>query len=508
MIKTNHPLITGRPAPFLAALAGLTSTVIIGFRGFGDPGLAWLDRSQNGLQHLLQSPPEPTLLIDLFAAGLSRLPLAQGWILVGLTFLASALTTGLLFQLGRQLNGVLTGWIAVFFALTAAPYMGIFTSADPTALAIPLVAALILAWFSDLPPWIRGGLCGLLLALTALSTPFAALLILVFLLVIAARRSEISLDHLLAPLLASALLLAALSLWGPPLAVLHHLWLSPLSQSPDLLLFRGQIYPPRRPPLYFGAAWILEQLPIVTAIVLLLSLFLAPKFLKGKERHQAITLSFIALLLMLLPVFLRTSRPLGLHFEALFLLASLPLGAVITVHFLGYCMGPDAPALRLRRFAIAVFVVIATGILLESRSSLAYPESQRSPLTARLLGWSVTSDLPQREPFLPLEVVRLSLEPSQALLYLHPWEDHLHAYAQMGLISANRLTDDPENATTSIRALPAIALTRFARYDQGFVLQTLEGSTRAIPGRHRPIFFIDQSWPARTKPDSEHPPSP
>lgn len=498
-MKSTYPLLTGRYAPLLAGIATLLGALILGFRGFTEHSLQWFERGSSSTGELLLDGFYPGAFHEVLLSFLGGLlPWSPGWTIVGLSFFSLALTGMVIYQLGARLSEALTGWLAVFFLLTSAPLMGAATAGDPTLLPLPFMGAILLIWFQDtLSPLLRGALLSALGGLSFLFSPLAALLFgLLFLIQLVLFRS-VSLDRLLAPL--GAYLLVGLTpffLLFEPQTYLQYV-LKPFTLPPEILLFRNTVYPPARPPFYFGVLWFLEQIPIITAMAMSLGVILGYSTAPKRSQVFAGTLSVWALLLSLLPSLLRTSRPLDLHFESHLIVLLAPLAALVTQRFFVATLGPSAPTVRLRRFAILGVIVMSASILVEARASLAMAEFQRSPLTARLTGWTINGDPPARQKHLPRYLLSITLNEKGATLFSPPFESYLAAYVDMGILTVEQVVSEPKEAWRAIRPAPTIAVRRYGVISEEHAPRQVFGETQVFPYRHQPAFFLDFDYRER-----------
>lgn len=513
-MSSIHSFIIERRASLTAGVISLFYFAIIGFRGFGASGLAWFDRSIARARELVDSPTaflewsaEPQMMADFIGAlAILATPLTAGWTLVVLCALSAAISTALIFLISYRLAGPLGGWLSFFFLLTCGPWMGLFTRADPTALLVPLVLGIIIVWHSDLSWWKRTLTGSPLLAVATLLWPGAlllpAILLSIDLLVpVASRESNqsglfsapsVSIDRLLTPIMALLLLGLSPFFWSAPVENLGAFFLSALELPAADLVFRGQVYPPSRPPFYFGAAWLAEQLPFLTILAMGCGIAFCRRSPAPQDRRFSLSLASITVGLLLLPVFFRGPRPLGAEYVVLVVATGVPLATLVTCRFFSHALGSNSPSMKIRQVAIATFLVAGGSILLEMPAAHQAPESYRSPLTARLVGWSPATDMPQRHNILPLELLRSTASAPDQILHTGGWEKYLEIYGSMGLLSDINTTAEPERATIAIRPVTPVAAGRFVSYDSTYLVPLSNTRTRLFPGLHRPIFLIDE----------------
>jgi hypothetical protein len=195
---------------------------------------------------------------------------------------------------------------------------------------------------------------------------------------------------------------------------------------------------------------------------------------------------------LLFPVFFRDPRPLGAEFEILVIATASPLAAMITSRFFLYAMSSHSPSMKIRQVAIGAFFIAGISILWETGPAMTYPEAYRSPLTARMVGWSPGSEMPHREQLLPLDLLRSSASEPGQVLHSRGWENHLEAYRAMGLLDGIETTPDSDAATVAIRLVPPVAANRFASFIASYPPPLPDTQTRLAPEPHRPLFFIDE----------------
>ena len=514
-MKFLRSLIRGHLAPVLAGIIGLVYLLMIGFRGFGSSTLTWISEGRKLAIELGETPfaelewsAGEQSLIDIFAAFVYlATPGVSEWVLFGLSVLAGAVATGLIFFIAQRMAGATGGWMALFFLLTCAPWMGLFTRIDPTFLLIPLLLSILVVWHSRrLSWWTRALLCPPLVALGILLWHgfliVVALLIVVELIApVSASPAEqpgliagptINLDRLLIPIIALGLLFLY-PLFGPePLEGLLEFLLLPLEAPAAEFVFRGDAYPPDRPPVYMGAAWSFEQLPLALVGALSLGIIWAFIDRKSPDRRLVMSCAFLAVAMLFLPVFFRSPRPFGAEFTALFIATAIPLASMATCRFFSHALGRSAPSTKVRQVAIVGFLLAGVSILIEAPRAVEAPESHRSPMTARLVGWTATGDMPMREEMLPLRVIEFSGADRNTHLYSGGWEDYIEAYRRMRLLQDVETTSSPDTAEVAIRRVPPIAADRFSAYPATHIVPLPNSETVVMADIHRPYFFVDR----------------
>ena len=515
-MKTLQSIFKGRLAPYFAGVISVFYFLAIGFRGFSESSLQWLSRSAEMGEQLRDSPrnisewsPETHGLADVFAAIVyAYVPGIAEWVLFGLCVLFGALATGLVFALTQRLAGAIGGWMALFFLLSTAPWMGLFTRVDPTFLLVPVMLGFFLAWYAPTLSWWKRSLwCTPLLATGVLLWPGFAIiagLVLIVELLCAPHRTEaesqglvdgptITVDRLLIPLGGLLLLLLYPLFWSEPLDGLIQYFLGALEQPAAEFVFRGDAYPPARPPLYTGAAWIFEQLPLAVVFAFTCGILWCFVDLRAPNRRLAIACAVVAAALLTFPVLFRSPRPLGAEYGVLFMATGLPVAVLLLCRFFSHALGQGAPSKTVRRVAIVTFLLAGTSILIETPRAVESPESFRSPMTARLVGWSASGDMPMREDILPLALLDSIDDPAETTyLYSAGWEEYLERYRKMRLLRGIETTPDPERADVAIRRVPPVAAGRFSVYTAPHIPPLEDSSTEVVPDIHRPLFLIDR----------------
>ena len=497
-----NSILRGRLAPFVAALIGLAQIAVIGFRGVDRRGLQWLERSrQLGTSYReeptqwLSHAPTDLALIDVYGASFFVLsPSLAPWLLFAATATSAALCAGLTFALGRRLSDPLTGWLALGLLLCTAPWFATYTSIDPTAMMVPLWLGILLLWHHQtLTWWARALFVGPLLTTAILLWPPSTFLILVLLItsLVAHRRSlpTFALHRLLPTALAAGGLFAYPFLWPDTLANLQTLLLMPLQLPPDQILFRGTAYPPETLPPYFGYLFLQEQLPLAIAVATTLAVLWGLRaLLSRRATHLESDLLWLSILLLFLPPVLNTPFPHDASLPLITMVLLLPLASDAGRRFFLWTLSRSAPTKKTRQIALATYLLLMTSILLEVPRAAESPEAFRSPMTARLTGWSAAQDMASRSPILPTDMIT-DLQPHpDASLYESPWEDFLDLYADMNLLDDLSRTDDPADADFAIRPIPTI----HPSIDYSTTHPPLPDSkTTAIPAIHRPLFLID-----------------
>ena len=515
-MTTLHSIFRGRLAPVAAGLVALAYMVVSGFRGIGASTMDWLGEARRLGREFADAPSsaldwthQTAGFLEVFAALFYAL-LPAGyveWVLFGCALAAGAVGTALIFAIAQKLAGAVGGWMALFFMLTCAPWLGTFTRLDPTFAVIPLILAVVLVWHAqDWTWWLRTAVCAPLLACGVLLWPGMALVIAILLAVelligpvqySAAGRGlfagpKLTVDRLVIPLAALGLLLLYPLFWPAPFEQLGQYFALAVETSPTQFVFRGDTYPPARPPIYTGAAWVFEQLPLAFVAALCAGILWAFGGIDSPDQRLSTSCAALATALMMTPVLFRTPRPMGIDFAVLVVATGIPVASLITCRFFSFALGRSAPTKKVRHVAIGTFVLAGISILIEVPRALESPESFRSPMSARLTGWSASGDMPMRQDLLPLKLIENSGADGDTPLYTAGWERHLEVYERMGLLDDVAITASPADADIAIRPVPAIAADRFSAY-QANHLSALDGAhTIVVPDIHRPLFFIDR----------------
>ena len=516
MKQTLHRLFRGDLAPLTAALMGLVYIVAAGFRGLGDSTIDWLDASRELAADFAESPSvvsewnvENVELIELFAA-LIYLVFPTGfeeWTLFVVSVVAGAAATGMVFAIGRRLAGTVGGWLSLIFLLTSAPWIGTFTRLDPTFLLLPVLLASLLVWYATgWAWWLRVAVGAPLFALGTMLWPgmiavLAVILVIELLVPLDSTDAEapglvaaptFEADRLLIPVVAALILLANPLFWPAPVDNLGQYVLTALEQPPAELLFRGSVYPPDRPPFYAGIAWIFEQLPLALALGTATGIVWTLGGMKSRHRRFGVGCAALAAGALALPVIFRDFRPLGAEVTVLFVAVGVPIAALVTCRFFTHALGRDAPSKKVRQIAIVAFLLAGVSILVEAPRAVESPETFRSPMTARITGWSAGGDMPLREKILPRKLIETSGADRNNRLYTGGWQRHIELYERMGLLDDIATTSNPDNAQVAIRPIPPISAGRFTVYPAEHI-PPLEGAdTTVIPDIHRPAFLIDR----------------
>lgn len=508
-------LIKGRLAPYFAGLISVAYFLYIGFRGVGESTLQWLEQSRDLADDIAESPgvvtdwsAESHSLLEVIGAAVHvAVPGAAEWFLFGLSVLCGAIATGLVFVLARRLGGAVGGWMALFFMLTAAPWMGLFTRLDPTFFLVPVLLGFCAAWYANhLAWWQRCLWCVPLVAVGILLWPgvvvLAGLIWLVELLYSPKRRPSnsqglidaptLSIDRLLIPVGALLVLCLYPLFWPNPIDGLAQYVLAALEQPASEFVFRSNAYPPARPPIYTGAAWIFEQLPLVVTAAFIAGILWCFVDLRSPQRRLAVGCAVGACALLAFPVLFRSPRPLGAEFGVLFFAMGLPVAIMVLCRFFSHALGRGAPSKKVRQVAIVTFLLGGISILIETPRAMESPESYRSPMTARILGWSATGDMPLRQDMLPLSLLDTPDSDEPVYLYSAGWEDHLEAYRRMHLLRDLETTADPDRADFAIRPVSPVAADRFSTYSASHLPPLEHAQTEVIPDIHRPLFLIDR----------------
>lgn len=510
-----HSLIKGRLAPIFAGVIGLTYLLLVGFRGFSASTLDWLETARDLAATLRESPrsmtewsAESVALSDIFAA-LVHLgtPGFSEWALFGLSVIAGAVATAMVFYVSQRLAGALGGWTSLFFLLTCGPWMGPFTRVDPTFMVVPVILGIVIAWHADnLRWWLRTLLCAPLLVLgTLLWTGTAVVLAILILVELIApmtrQRAEqpglidgpsLELDRVMIPLLAAALLVLYPLFWPNPIENLGYFFLAGLEIPAAEFVFRGSAYPPDRPPFYTGVAWAFEQIQLATVIAITLGIVWALRTPRTGERRLVLSCATVAIAMLAFPVLFRHPRPLGAEFSVIFVAVAIPLASLVTCRFFSHALGRHAPSKKVRQVAIVAFLLAGISILIEAPRAMVSPETFRSPMTARIVGWSATGDMPMREEMLPVRVIEISGTDRDRRLLSTGLERYLERYRQMQLLGNLSTTPDTASADIAIRPVPAIAVDRYSVHSPPHNPPLPNSQTAIVPEIHRPLFFIDR----------------
>lgn len=515
-MKFVEHIIRGSSTPLIAGAVAVVYLVLVGFRGLGKTGVQWL---QNSRQLAIDLAADPALfwqlsaadtpLVELAAAGL-YLVSPRGsteWILFGLSVLAGAVATSLVFYLARRLAGPLGGWMALFFLIVSAPWIGLFTRLDPTFALVPVLLAALCVWYAPGPSWWQKTLTSAPLWAVSILLWTGTLVVLGLVLAVAllapvvAERSEhdglfagatLTLDRLATPAAALGLLLLYPLFWPAPVEGLLAFLLAAVDVEAPSLVFRGHFYPPHRPPWYFGLAWLFEQLPLALVIAYVAGFLWAFIGVHTEARQMALSSTAVALALLAMPVFFRSPRPLGAEFGVLFVAFATPIASLVVCRFFSLTLGLGAPSTKVRQVAVSAFVLAGISILVEAPRAMESPETFRSPMTARIVGWSAAEDMPLREEILPLRLIEISGARGNARLYVGSWGPYLRLYERMGLLTEVRLTEDRHRAHASIRQVPPVFANQDQLYDSGYDDPLDDATTTVVPNIHRPLFLLDR----------------
>ena len=515
-MKFVEPLIRGKFAPLVAAVVGLVYLTALGFRGVGESTIDWLEDSRQLAEDFTESPSvaldwthESVALLELFGAFFYTLVPGgyTEWVLFSVSLVAGAVSTGLVFLLGRRLAGPLGGWLSLFFLLTCGPWMGLFTRLDPTFVLVPFIGGFLAVWYAETLRWWHRVLAGTPLLATAIllwpgTVVVLALLLVTELLCPVTGQStdrpgvvdgpDIDIDRLLIPLATGLLLLAYPLFWPGPVDNLVAFFLATMEGAPAEFVFRGDAYPPARPPLYTGGAWIFEQLPLAVVGAVIAGILWCFGGMRGDDRRPAVGCAAVATALLTLPVIFRDPRPMGAEFGVLFVATAIPVASLVTCRFFSHALGRSAPSKKVRQVAIGAFLLAGASILLEAPRAVESPESFRSPMSARVTGWSASGDMPMREQILPLRLIEASGADRNTRLYRGDWERHLDVYERMRLLRDVATTGDPDRADVSIRPVPPIAAGPFNVHPATHRPPVEGTETEVVPDIHRPLFFIDR----------------
>lgn len=513
-MKVLKSLLRGSLAPFFAGVLGLVYAVAVGFRGVDSRTLDWLQQSRELAEQFAASPStaadwsaQSVSLLELFATAVYLLfsGSTPEWALVVFSLLAAAVSTAMVFFLTRRLAGPMEGWVSLFFLFTIAPWLGAFTRLEIAVFSLPIVLGVLIAWYArEVPWWARTAICAPLLVIGTLLWPpmvlVVAILVAVDLLSTtpatpADRRGlidgpSLELDRAITPLVAVVLFLAYPLFWPDPVASAGQFFIDAMAVTPAEFVFRGSAYPPARPPLFTGGAWVFEQLPLALAVASTVGILWCFARIR---RRLALSLAAMSVMLLMLPVLLRTPRPFGLDFAPLFLATSVPLASLATRWFFTRALGPDAPSTRVRQIAIATFLLAGASIIFEAQSAIESPESFRSPMTARLTGWSASGDMPMRHDVLPLRIIDYSGADRNRALYTGGWSRHLEVYERMGLLDGIATTSNADSADVAIRAVPPVTADAYSSYPARYLGPLKDTETELVPELHRPLFLIDRT---------------
>ncbi len=516
-MKLINDLIRGHLAPLFAGAIAVLYLVLVGFRGVGRSSVDWLEGSRQLAMDLANEPASffdlsasSTSLIELFGAFVYLLtPTGYSeWALFGFSVLAGAVATALIFYLASRLAGALGGWMALFFLISSAPWIGLFTRLDPTFLLVPIILAALCVWYAPGPSWWKKSLVAApLLAVGTLlwagTLIILGLVLIVELLVPLTRKKAdlpglvdgptLELDRLTTPLVMVGLLLLYPLFWPAPVESLIEFLLAPLAAAPPEFVFRGSLYPPDRPPWYFGLAWIFEQMPLAVVIGFLAGIFWVFTGVHTEKRRFALSCTAITLALLALPVIFRSPRPLGAEFGVIFVAFATPIAALVVCRFFSHALGQGAPSTKVRQVAIVAFLLGGISVLIEAPRAMESPETFRSPMTARLVGWSAGNDTPLREEILPLRMIEISGAKKGARLYRGDWGSYLDIYERMGVLGEVQTTDDRDSAYAAIRQVPAVFADRQNAYVGSYVPALQDSKTMLVPDIHRPLFFLDRT---------------
>ncbi len=507
---------TGRPAPWWVASAALITLAMLGFRGFGEAGLDWLEgaRAQaaataggdlSGWWEL-----RPGGMLEALTGLLMLIsPLNPEWTVAVTGVMAGVVSTVLVFLVAARLGGGLCGWVAVFFLFTSAPWLGVFTRGDPAAVVVPLVLGLVILWRGPLRPtpwWVRGVGGALCLAVGFLIWPGMALVAAALLLLDLAVPSrgrvsalqgvgagaEVPLDRLLICLGAVGLLLVMPWAGPSPVEAMGGFIEGFLAAPAEVVLFRGGVYPPARPPWYFGIALALEALPVATAVAILAGMATCGSgHLTERGQRMAQSLAVLAVMMLGLPVVFRGAIPLGADVSVIFLGLAAPLASYGVCRFFTAVLSARAPVLKIRQIAIAVYFLVAASILVEVPRGVVHPEAYRSPLTARIAGWEVASDVPARVEILPWRLVRAVATDTERF-WSSGWERHLAAYGEMGLIGPGAVSPDGDRATVYVRPVTAVSAGHRGSFPAVQRPAMPGAEVEVWEHRGRPVFFVDR----------------
>lgn len=516
-MKFFNALIRGPLAPLLAAIIGLVYLLAAGFRGMSDTTVDWLVDARRLAIEFADDPGvahswsyETVDLLELFA-GFVYLVLPTGyeeWGLFALSILAGAVATGMVFAVAQRLAGAVAGWLALIFLITSAPWIGSFTRMDSSFVLIPVLLGGLLAWYAtDRSWWIRTVIAAPLFAIGTLLWPgmivVVGLLLVVELLVpLTSREADavgltdaptFEIDRLITPLVAFGLLLAYPLFWPAPIDTLGEYVLLALDQPAAEFVFRGDAYPPDRPPWYSGMAWVFEQLPLALVVATCAGLVWTIAIgLRSRHPRMAAGCAGLAVGALALPVIFRDFRPLGAEVTLLFVSVAVPIAALVICRFFTHALGRNAPTEKVRQIAIGAFALASISILVEAPQAAQSPESFRSPMSARVTGWSASGDMPMRQRILPVQLIETSGADRNRRLYTGGWEHHLELYRRMGLLDSVATTTDRDNADVAIRPVPAISADRFSTYPAEHIPALKDSDTEVIPDIHRPAYFVDR----------------
>jgi hypothetical protein len=526
-MKLLNDLIRGHLAPLFAGAIAVLYLVLVGFRGVARSSVDWLEGSRKLAIDVADSPSilfdlsaQSTSLIELYGAFVYLLTPAgySEWAIFGFCVLAGAVSTSLIFYLGSRLAGALGGWMALFFLITSAPWIGLFTRLDPTFLLIPIILAALCIWYAPGPAWWKKSLASApLFAIGTLlwsGTLIVLGLVLVVELLVPLTRQEtdlkglvdgptLEIDRLTTPVLVFLLLLLYPLFWPAPVESLVEFVLADLAVPAPEIVFRGSLYPPDRPPWYFGMAWIFEQMPLAVVIGFLAGIFWVFTGVETEKKRFALSCTVISLALLALPVIFRSPRPLGADVTVLFVAFATPIAALVVCRFFTHALGQGAPSTKVRQVAIVAFILGGVSVLIEAPRAMESPETFRSPMTARMVGWSAGNDTPLREEILPLRMIEISGAGKGALLYRGDWGSYLDIYERMGLLGEIRTTDDRGSAYAAIRQAPAVFADPHHAYVGSYVPALEDSKTTLIPDIHRPLYFLDRTASLKERHDEE-----
>ncbi len=509
-------IIRGRLAPLFAGVIALYSLLVVGFRGFSASTLDWLERAEELADDIRESPQvvsdwsaETEGLVDIFAALIHlATPGFSEWVLFGFSILAGATATAMVFFISQRLAGAIGGWMSLFFLLTCSPWIGPFTRVDPTFFVVPVLLGILIVWHArSLRWWWRSLVCAPLLVVGVLlwsgTAVVLALLLVVELLAPTHYQPaeqhglldgpSIRIDRIVTPVAALVLLALYPLFWPSPVEQIGEFFLAGLELPPAEFVFRGDAYPPARPPLYAGAAWLLEQVPLATVMAIGMGIIWTLRKTRTEDRRLVLGCAALALALLSFPVFFRNPRPLGAEFGVLFLAVAIPLASLVTCRFFAHALGRNAPSKKVRQVAIVAFLLAGISVLIETPRATESPETFRSPMTARLVGWSATGDMPMREDILPVRLIEVSGADRNNSLFSGGLEPYLERYRRMHLITDIRTTPDPTSADIAIRNVPPISADRFSIHPSSYMPPLPDSQTTVVPAIHRPRFLIDRA---------------
>jgi hypothetical protein len=519
------------PLFLLPTLLILYFVFALGLRALGEQGLETLNSVREASKSLRQGQDWATLLesphagVELLAGLLVHiLPdhLAV-WTLNYLSLFGVIVTSGAVWALTRRLGCRTSAWAATILFATVPLISASATAVSTTALVLPFFGWFVyLSTATRQPLWsviVQVGLAAILLLSWAPVVLWMALLVVIELVYRAKNEdtsgpvysgllppSQLPIHLLLVPVL--GILAATLihpGFWEDVLGGWLATWGAVVDSRAPQVLYQAEIYPPHRLPLSSGLAFFTMTVPAVTVVAFILGLPGpgwpgAPRLSEeGREdgpvradrdwrRHRAVWVWTLVMLAML-PWLLRSpsygkvetvamASPLLAAFAGLGLSRALrillevgkvrgmsPVDDTLMVTFLGLIImgAPIAEGIARHPHHGTYYNVFAGGLTGASQRGHAIYTSSGLPLP--LLESVFETGCPP--------------SPTACRLHMGRWEPYLDEYVQMGVIPKERLTQNFEEATLSLRR-PRDFSPRRPESAQGSVATTSPGF-QAIP---------------------------